>query len=498
MKRRKGAADKEEQMTFREIIEAVNDCKPNALPERKKFRHLAELEGKIAADVFLADIANIRELERKYPRDLDTEPLVTHPHQDVYTLWLEAKIDQENGEYNKYQNSMEAFNAAYGNFVRWFARTYAPAQGYPPGRCSHCQWDPPYYITAYSLAVMMGFQGTVEEWLASLKGEKGDMGKDTYEYALEQGYEGTREEFWAKLLADYALENHDHSIDEAWLEKILKRYATRDYANDRTAQNLLDNSWFPQPVNQRQQLMYAVYGYTIDRWLSDAVACTVELTDAGVLLKNTNVEGNISACFYQRLEASAVKEGKIYTMAVGLEDGSVFTHTLAAGERTAGQVGTVAELRLNGGNGGRWRFDIWIYGQRELTVSWAALYEGAFTADTLPAYRRRGYAQEYLECCRYYYAAEGGTQLTGFATGTTTAALHAYLPAKMRANPVIGGTIAFLRTQGQDLRENLGSMTEVSNVDGNCAFIILTGASGLTAFQAIYAGVAGFSLSAEL
>ena len=34
--------------------------------------------------------------------------------------------------------------------------------------------NPPYYLTAYGIAVKHGFRGTEEEWLASLKGEKGD------------------------------------------------------------------------------------------------------------------------------------------------------------------------------------------------------------------------------------------------------------------------------------------------------------------------------------
>ena len=36
--------------------------------------------------------------------------------------------------------------------------------------------NPPYYITAYGLAVKRGFKGTLDEWIASLKGEKGDQG----------------------------------------------------------------------------------------------------------------------------------------------------------------------------------------------------------------------------------------------------------------------------------------------------------------------------------
>ena len=36
--------------------------------------------------------------------------------------------------------------------------------------------NPPYYLTAYGIAVKHGFYGTEEEWLQSLKGEKGDPG----------------------------------------------------------------------------------------------------------------------------------------------------------------------------------------------------------------------------------------------------------------------------------------------------------------------------------
>lgn len=49
--------------------------------------------------------------------------------------------------------------------------------------------------SAYQVAVLNGFQGSEQEWLASIKGDKGDEGKTAYEYALEGGYVGTEEEF---------------------------------------------------------------------------------------------------------------------------------------------------------------------------------------------------------------------------------------------------------------------------------------------------------------
>ena len=38
-------------------------------------------------------------------------------------------------------------------------------------------FKPPYYLSAYGLAVKKGFKGTLDEWLASLKGEKGEPGE---------------------------------------------------------------------------------------------------------------------------------------------------------------------------------------------------------------------------------------------------------------------------------------------------------------------------------
>lgn len=155
-----------------EIIARVDAYKPNDFSEPVKLKWLNDLDGKIGLDVFLMDITEIRARQLAYPEGLEMEPLVTFPHEDIYDLYLAAKIDYENGEYNRYQNTMAAYNEAYGNFVRWLARTYQPAQGYVSGGCS-CRSNPPYYITAYGLACQMGYQGTLEQWVKSLPGKDG-------------------------------------------------------------------------------------------------------------------------------------------------------------------------------------------------------------------------------------------------------------------------------------------------------------------------------------
>lgn len=117
-------------MKVGDVIERVDAMKPNAFDSLAKVEWLNTLEGRIAADVLLLAPAELGQLRYRWPEDRDTELLLAPPHDDIYGLWLQAKIDEANGEYNKYQNTMQIYNEHYGNFVRWFAGNWDPAQGY--------------------------------------------------------------------------------------------------------------------------------------------------------------------------------------------------------------------------------------------------------------------------------------------------------------------------------------------------------------------------------
>lgn len=113
-----------------DIIVRLDRTKPNAFSQEDKLRWIAELDGLLATEVFLMDIVEAEQFAYSHPEDLTRETLVRFPHDGLYDAWLEAKIDYHNGEYEKYQNSMEMYNARRATFVRWFAQTYEPAQGY--------------------------------------------------------------------------------------------------------------------------------------------------------------------------------------------------------------------------------------------------------------------------------------------------------------------------------------------------------------------------------
>ncbi len=153
--------------TLKGVIELVDGIKPNAFSDAVKTQWLNECEGVIQTEVMLLDVAAC--ISYSYERDKDAQLLVQPPHDKVYWTYLVAMIDFANGEYNRYQDTVQLYNAFFGEYMRWYARTYRPADG---GPVTHG-----YYLSAYSIAVKHGYEGTEAQWLETLKGAPGPAGK---------------------------------------------------------------------------------------------------------------------------------------------------------------------------------------------------------------------------------------------------------------------------------------------------------------------------------
>ena len=81
-------------------------------------------------------------------------------------------------------------------------------------------------------------------------------------------------------------------------------------------------------------------------------------------------------------------------------------------------------------------------------VQWAALYEGEYTAETLPPYVPKGYAAELAECLRYYRKIKANNEtFSGYATGGVA---YAFIPLTqaMRIAPTVTGGGKFYYTLG--------------------------------------------------
>ncbi len=167
-------------MKISRVLAMVDEIKPNSFSVETKTVWLNEIEGLVQTEVLLVRVEDV--ITYEYATDANTELIVPAPHSKIYSAYLIAQIDFANGEYNKYQNSMVLFNSYFGEYQRWFANNYRPADTHPeadedevPGNIGR-PWRG-YYLSAYGLAVKHGYTGSESEWLEDLHGAPGEDGK---------------------------------------------------------------------------------------------------------------------------------------------------------------------------------------------------------------------------------------------------------------------------------------------------------------------------------
>lgn len=115
-------------MTIIEAINIIDTLKPNSYTQLDKIRWLSDLDGIIKTGIIDTHEGGETVVFNGYDEktDINTRLLVSSPYEDVYTKWLEAKIDYTNAEYGKYNNSVTAYNTAYSAFERYYNRTHMP------------------------------------------------------------------------------------------------------------------------------------------------------------------------------------------------------------------------------------------------------------------------------------------------------------------------------------------------------------------------------------
>lgn len=127
---------------------------------------LNQVEGQILHEIFLLALSEITPYTTT-----PTEALAApYPYDGIYLLWMEAQVDFANGEYERYTNTMQRYNAAWNDLARHIAKCIRPVYGRAV--------EQGYYLSAYGIAKAHGYTGTEAEWLASLKGAAGEPGKD--------------------------------------------------------------------------------------------------------------------------------------------------------------------------------------------------------------------------------------------------------------------------------------------------------------------------------
>ena len=197
--------------------------------------------------------------------------------------------------------------------------------------------------------------------------------------------------------------------------------------------DLLINSYFIAPVNQRGHTTYTGQGYTIDRWTGVNAATQINLTTNGMELYHAGTSGYAVIQQFIAPEYDQKYRNQTLTLSLCMADGTIH---IGRGVPSEGTI-YAGSARLDIATS-KDRMRVYLQHNevgKSRTFRWVAVYPGEYTAETLPEYTPRGYAAELLECQRYYvrckiYHLAGQMLTTGGRFALT-------LPTEMRVTPTL-------------------------------------------------------------
>ena len=237
------------------------------------------------------------------------------------------------------------------------------------------------------------------------------------------------------------------------------------WAGGERPQNLLGNSNFANPVNQRGQASYTAQGYAIDRWRISDSGGTLAVADGHISITRQSDSGGFG--IDQQLPDGLCDVGAEVTMAVCDHDsGLVYCASGVIPATPASDIVDICRADFNGhairlkrDTSGNVLYSIRAAAGDTLRVRWAALYVGAYTNETIPPYSPKEYAVELSDCMRYYQVVDGVVVPGVLLTSGTNLVLQPYLPVPMRVSPTLEiQRISWLRGDGKNIT-SLGTYT---------------------------------------
>lgn len=118
-------------MTIKECIDIVDNVKPNQYSIEDKVRWLSFLDHIIINDVIKTheDYENDYEEFGGYSVDkLGTKLIVGVPYDEMYVAYVKMRIDEENGEIARYNNSSTMFNSYLSLYKKHYHKYKKPLQ----------------------------------------------------------------------------------------------------------------------------------------------------------------------------------------------------------------------------------------------------------------------------------------------------------------------------------------------------------------------------------
>lgn len=122
-------------MTIKECIDLVDNNKPNTYSIEEKVQWLSFID-----EIIINDVLKTHEgYDGKYDGfngysvdNLSTPLIVRSPYDRLYPAYLKMKIDGENGETARYNNSASLFNSYLMEYRKYYNKTHMPVSGSQP------------------------------------------------------------------------------------------------------------------------------------------------------------------------------------------------------------------------------------------------------------------------------------------------------------------------------------------------------------------------------
>lgn len=252
--------------------------------------------------------------------------------------------------------------------------------------------------------------------------------------------------------------------------------------------NYLDNSDFRNPVNQRGKTAYSRVGYTIDRWMLLNNDGTMSIGDGYIEL--TGVSGE--AWFAQLIPNPSHHVGKTVTFVVELADYQkvCVSGVLSTTQAILNDAGLL--LYIHPATEDYIQLNMVARTGTSYQIRNVALYEGEYTAETLPDYKPKGYGAELAECQRYFIrliapTSEALPAFAGFGTVVnSTVFAVCSLPVPMRILPTVKGETLELITKDIAHYKTVSSLDIYPRCATNAVVVEATSSDTLTTGDIYY------------
>lgn len=107
-------------MKVRNVLEQVNEVKPNVFSDARLVDFLNEVESMVWAEVL--DNKPQEYVTITLPNDLEKELIAPAPYSKLYGAYIQAMIDFQNEESVSYQNNMAMFNSVFLEYKKYMQR----------------------------------------------------------------------------------------------------------------------------------------------------------------------------------------------------------------------------------------------------------------------------------------------------------------------------------------------------------------------------------------